>query len=172
MATATMKRPGDLGELVNAHQAGVWRYLRFLGAGEALADDLTQETFLAVWKRPFEERAEEATAAYLRTVARNLFLVAIRKARREPPVGDLDAADEVWERLAGDDGGLAHLEALRECVEGLEGNARQAIDQFYRQGRSRAEVGRSLAMTEDGIKSLLRRTRDALRKCVEGKLNA
>jgi RNA polymerase sigma-70 factor (ECF subfamily) len=172
MATATMKRPKDLGELVRVHQGGLWRYLRFLGAGEALADDLTQETFLAVWRRPFDQRADEATAAYLRTVARNLFLAAIRKARREPPVADLDAAEAVWERLAGDDGGAAHLDALRECVEGLEGNARQAIDLFYRHGRSRVEVGESLAMTEDGVKSLLRRTRDGLRKCVEGKLNA
>jgi len=39
MAIATIKRPSDFAELVRTHQPGVWRYLRFLGAGEAQADE-------------------------------------------------------------------------------------------------------------------------------------
>jgi RNA polymerase sigma-70 factor (ECF subfamily) len=72
----------DLASLVKNHQAGVWRYLRALGCDPSEADELTQETFVAVLERPFEDYHPAATAAYLRTVARNLFLTARRKLAR------------------------------------------------------------------------------------------
>src|SRR5262245_43445502 len=61
----------DLAALMEAHQAGVWRFLRVLGADVALADDLTQETFLSVYRAGFEDRGEKSTRAYLRTVAKH-----------------------------------------------------------------------------------------------------
>jgi RNA polymerase sigma-70 factor, ECF subfamily len=179
MATATMSQPGNLAELVRLHQAGVWRYLRFLGCDESQADDLTQETFLAVHRRPFDERGDAATAAYLRTVARNQFLMSVRRDRRRPDASgllveldpaDADLAETVWATFAGDDGGETWLDALRGCVEELNGRARQAIDLHYRDDQSRARIAAELDMTEDGVKSLLRRTREVLRKCVEGKM--
>jgi DNA-directed RNA polymerase specialized sigma24 family protein len=59
-------------QLVRMHQASVWRYLRYLGASAELADDLTQETFLQLLRAPFVEQSPASTAAWLRTVARNL----------------------------------------------------------------------------------------------------
>lgn len=169
MAIASSKRPGGLAELVQTHQTGLWRYLRFLGADESLADDLTQETFVSVWKKPFVERSSAATASYLRTVARNLFLMSLRRRKRQPMIERLDAADEVWRRYVGEGNGDEWLEALRECLESLNGRARQAIDLCYHDGLSRVEIGRELELSEDGVKSLLRRTRESLRRCVEQK---
>ncbi|HVX60404.1 MAG TPA: RNA polymerase sigma factor [Pirellulales bacterium] len=166
MAIATIKPPSDFAGLVRVHQAGVWRYLRFLGADEAQADDLTQETFLSVYRRPFVEQSPAATAAYLRTVARRQFMMSIRKSKRQPALANLELADEVWSRLAGDDGG-GYLEALRDCLQSLDGRVRQAIELRYRDDRSRADIGRLLEIGEDGVKSLLRRTREVLRGCVE-----
>jgi RNA polymerase sigma-70 factor (ECF subfamily) len=170
MATATIKPSWNLEDLVQSHQAGVWRYLRFLGCDESQADDLTQETFLSVHRKPFEPRGPEATAAYLRTVARNLFLMAVRKRNRQPPLADLQLADEVFAAFSHEDGGQAYLEALRECLNGVSGRARACIDLQYREGRSRAAIAAELEMTEDGVKSLLRRTRALLRECVEERL--
>ena len=56
------------------------------------ADDLTQETFLCVYRRPFVERSPAATAAYLRTVARRQLLMSLRKAKRRPQLADLEPA--------------------------------------------------------------------------------
>ena len=57
MTAAMMtERQTQLADLVRQHQAGVWRYLRFLGCDRPLADDLTQETFLAVLETPFDIR--------------------------------------------------------------------------------------------------------------------
>lgn len=170
-----MRRRWDLAELVQAHQAGIWRFLRFLGCDEPQADDLTQETFLAVVKRPFDDRGPEATRSYLRMVARNLFLLSLRRRKSNPvtahlePV-DLELADAVWVQFTRDDDGEAYRTAMNECVQSLEGRARVAIDLFYRDDASRADVARQMEMSEDGVKSLLRRTREVLRRCVEKRI--
>jgi RNA polymerase sigma-70 factor (ECF subfamily) len=166
----------DLAEAVETHRLGIWRYLRFLGCDDAAADDLTQEAFLAIARGGNGEAVRDAPA-YLRGVARKLFFKWVRRSRREPSLEDLDdaylaEADEVWRQFAGDDGGDTWIESLRECVEGLSGRGRQAIDLHYREGHSREQIAQRLEMTADGVKTLLRRTREVLRQCVERKVRA
>src|SRR6187200_2920641 len=103
----TNSSPVDLASLVRKHQAGVWRYVRFLGADTSEADDLTQETFLALARAEFVERDERQTAGYLRVVARNQLLALRRKQNREVSTVELEAADSVWAAAAGPDGSLA-----------------------------------------------------------------
>lgn len=161
----------DLASLVHRHQAGVWRYVRFLGADACEADDLTQETFLALARGEFVERDERQTAGYLRVVARNQLLALRRKQNREIGTVALEAAESVWAAAAGPDGSLAgYLDALRDCLEQLEGRSRQAIDLQYQDHASREAIAKRLDMQPDGVKTLLRRTRQVLRECVERKL--
>ncbi|HEX2475939.1 MAG TPA: sigma-70 family RNA polymerase sigma factor [Lacipirellulaceae bacterium] len=163
----------DLSRLVQEHQAGIWRYVRFLGAERAEADDIAQETFLAVARAAFVERDERQTAGYLRVVARNQLLALRRRQRREISTVELEAADSVWAAAAGADGSLnGYLEALRECLAGLEGRSRQAIDLHYRDGAGRETIAVALDMKPDGVKTLLRRTRQVLRVCIERKLKS
>ncbi len=54
----------DAAAFIAKHQEGVWRYLRAIGCDSNLADDLTQETFLAVLRRPFEWVNDAASAGY------------------------------------------------------------------------------------------------------------
>lgn len=165
--------PSDLTTLVQRHQAGVWRYLRFLGAESTEADDLTQETFLAFAKSQFVERDARQTAGYLRTVARNQLLSLRRQQHREVSTVELEAADSVWTTAAGPDGSLNdYLDALRDCINQLEGRPRDAIDLHYRDGTSREAIAAKLDMKLDGVKTLLRRTRELLRECVERKVKA
>ena len=162
----------DLASLVVHHQASIWRYLRYLGADCTEAADLTQETFLAFARAKFAERDGRQTAGYLRTVARNQLLALRRKQNREISTVELEAADSVWAVAAGPSGDLAgYLDALRECVEQLDDRCRQAIDLHYRDGLGREAIAERLEMKPDGVKTLLRRTRQSLRECVERKLN-
>jgi RNA polymerase sigma-70 factor (ECF subfamily) len=165
--------PVDLAGLVQQHQASVWRYLRYLGADQTDAADLTQETFLAFARAKFAERDNRQTAGYLRTVARNQLLGLRRRQKREISTVEIEAAHTVWATAAGPDGSLTDfLDALRECVEGLEGRPRQAIDLHYREAAGRDKIASRLEMTPHGVKTLLRRTRQLLRECVERKLNS
>jgi len=173
----------ELAALVKAHQAELFRYMRYLGADRAAAEDLVQETFLAAFRSdavPFRSDAVPETdddrtlARWLRGVARNLFLQHCRRSRRTPVTVDaaaLEQAETTWRGvfLRGGDG-FDTVEALRRCLEGLSADQRRALDLRYAERRSRADMALVLAMTENGVKSLLRRLRARLAECVERRL--
>ena len=62
------------GLLVERHQQAIRCFLRRMAPDYATADDLAQDTFVAVLRKPFADRGPVAAAAYLRRVARNLGL--------------------------------------------------------------------------------------------------
>ena len=159
----------DLAEIVTEHQAEVWRYLRYLGADAADADDLTQETFVALSRSSFCHRSRPETAAYLRTVARNQLLMFRRLQGRKVDTVQLTAAEEAWSEAVGPGSMDDFLVALADCLTTLEGRAQSVIDMFYRDGLGRAEIATALGMQPDGVKTLLRRTRQLLRMCIERK---
>jgi len=160
----------DYEGIVRTHQAALWRYLRFLGCDADTAEDLVQETFLAAFRAAFEPRHAQATSAYLRRVARHRFLNAVRARRARPHFEHLEEAEASWLAWCGPDGGDGRREALRRCLTRLRERARQAVELTYAQGRSRVDVAALLRMTVDGVKTLLRRAREALRTCVEREL--
>lgn len=167
---AAVDRKQELERLVRNHQRGVWRYLRYLGADSAVADDLTQETFVTVWRNPFDDYDDRATAGYLRRVAKNKFLMHLRASGRRPEVANIEQAGELFSEAARDDGGDGQIAALADCMQSLQGKARQVVDAYYRKGHSRAATATLMQMTEEGVKTLLRRVKDSLRECVERKL--
>jgi RNA polymerase sigma-70 factor, ECF subfamily len=157
----------DLETLVREHHAGVWRFLRLIGCTREQADDLTQETFLVVIRKGFEDIDPAATAVFLRKTARFEFLHARRNLRTRREV-DLDAAESVaGDRLA--DGGDAYVAALKRCIEELRGKARDAVNAIYRDQKTPAEAARKLGMKENGLKTLLQRSRGVLKSCIERK---
>jgi RNA polymerase sigma-70 factor (ECF subfamily) len=171
MTAATADRRAELSALVEAHQAGVWRYLRFLGCDVTEADDLVQDTFLVVLRDGFSVRSAAETAAYLRKVARNRLLMARRRHSRRPPEVDLEAAEAVWARVAAEDGLDGYVAAVGKCLEvAVEPRARRALELKYGDRASRAEIAAELDLTVEGVKTLLRRARGALRDCVERRL--
>lgn len=160
----------DTDHFIKLHQGDVWRYLRVLGADHDMADDLTQETFLAVLRSSFERRGELQTRAYLRTTARNLFLMAIRRRKNAPLPVDAATIDVDWESFAGDDGGEAKLDALRKCLATLDERDLRALEMRYRDDAPRERMGKALELSDGGVKNLLERLKTRLRACVENTL--
>lgn len=151
--------------LVRRHQDEVWRYVRYLGASAELADDLVQDAFLQLLRAPFVERSDKETAGWLRTVVRNAF---VRSFRRPPfEQAELDAIESTWNTFATDDGGDESLRHLRACIDQLTGRVRDVVRWHYEERCSRSTIGERLGMGDDGVKSLLRRTRAGLRNCIE-----
>ena len=170
MPMAAAEHGIDLPGLMREHQAGVWRYLRALGAEAALADDLTQEVFLAVYRKPFEQRGKGQTVSYLRIVAKNLLFKTRRNAGKVIAVAEIEQVEAEWVQLVGDEDGANLAAALKECLKLLEDKPKQALDLQYKEGKQRIEIAEALGMTDDGIKTLLRRTKARLRKCMEARV--
>ena len=171
MQVASIDRRTTFERIVHAHQRGVWRYLRFLGCSRTEADDLTQETFLAAWKADFDEINEAATAGYLRTVARSRFLMMLRAKGRRISETDLVEVDSDWVQLVdNEDEWDVRVVALEECLQGIQGKAREVIDMNYRQDLRYADIAGKLGMKSEGVRTLMKRVIAKLRECMERKL--
>jgi RNA polymerase sigma-70 factor, ECF subfamily len=160
----------DPARLIEDHQAGVWRYLRALGCESNLAEDLTQETFLAVLQRPFEDYNRSATAAYLRRTAYNAFITFQRRSKKVKAVEDVEALNETWERWVRHDNGEEMLEALKNCLATVSDRAKLALELRFRERATRAAIAAELEMSEHGAKNLMQRAKKKLRECIESKL--
>jgi RNA polymerase sigma-70 factor (ECF subfamily) len=156
--------------LIEDHQAGVWRYLRALGCESNLAEDLTQETFLAVLQRPFEDYNAAATKAYLRRTAYHALVSFQRRAKKVTTVENIDELNQTWERWAGDDNGEELMDALRLCLAALSERARLALNLRFRDSASRETIAAQLDMSEHGAKNLMQRAKKKLRECIESKI--
>lgn len=157
-------------ELVHRHQGTVRGYLLFQGCPPHLVDDLVQEVFLAFLRARFELRGEAETAAFLRKVARHLFLKAMERERRAPQLMAEGAAEVAWVAFEGADGGQSYVQAMKECVQKLRGRAAEVIALRYRENLRRSTIGERLGISESGVKALLIRARSRLRECVERRL--
>jgi len=167
---------GTLQMLVNEHQAELYRYVRYLGADHALAEDLVQETFLTTFEGAPPPSLDDVRrrGAWLRGIARHLLLRHWEKKVRRPATLDsraLERAEQVWTDTfpAGEDGAVC-LEALRACVEQMPQRSRDMLDFRYRQKKSRSEMAVAFSMTEHGIKSALQRIRARLWECIRARL--
>lgn len=165
-------------ELVRAHQAHIYRYLRFLGAAEAQAEDLAQDTFLAASsnRNPAPMDNVPRRLGWLRGIARNTFLNHCRKQKRNPVRADSDLltrAESYWHAaFARHDDGYGYLEALIACTKKLSDRHQKVLEHRYALRSSRSDMAAFFKVTEDGIKMMLRRIRAVLAKCVEQTLAA
>lgn len=168
--TADETPPENLADLVGQHQSMVWRYLRLLGANDTEADDLMQETFLRVARGAAAGESIRAPVSFLRAIARNLLLGARRSERRHAPTVDwARSVDElaIADPTAFDD---IRIDALQQCREQLRGKSRRAIEIHYIEGHSYQAAADELGLRVNGVKALLSRARQALRHCVERRI--
>ncbi|MEZ6106785.1 MAG: sigma-70 family RNA polymerase sigma factor [Pirellulaceae bacterium] len=171
-ANSADKHGVDPALLVEKYQAGVWRYLRTLGASPDLADDLTQGTFLAVLRSNFVHEAWPKTWSFLRRVAFNLYVDEHRRRGRLEVVELIEERDLAWSNWFGDEGMDAEmLDALKACVQKLSPRAQWGLELRYRDQLSREQIASTLNMSPDGAKNLLQRAKHRLRECLKRKFD-
>jgi RNA polymerase sigma-70 factor (ECF subfamily) len=155
-------------ELIDRHHAGVYGYLRRLGAGAVLAEDLTQETYVLAWQRIETLRGAASLRSWLLTIARNQFFQWRRATG--PATTPLE---NVPERV--DDGPLAdgsltrdeRDERLRTAVGRLDVDLEETVSLHYFQELSLREIGAVLGIPAGTVKSRLNRALRRLRMLLE-----
>jgi RNA polymerase sigma factor (sigma-70 family) len=140
--------------------------VRLVGAHGARAEDLTQETFVRVWRALPEFRFESALSTWLHRMAVNTALMELRSRRSGPR----------WEDEAdGDDLAMvdprAHGPALgmdlERAVATLPPRARAVLVLHDVEGWKHEEISVSLGMAVGSSKAQLHRARQLLRTRLE-----
>lgn len=142
-----------------AHYAPrVKAYLRRLGAPDSVAEELAQETLLAVWRKADRfDPAKAGAGTWIFTIARNLRIDLLRKERRP----DLDPEDPalVPEAPRASDALLEEGERetrVRSALEVLPRDQREVVHMAFFEDLTHAEIAEKLALPLGTVKSRLR----------------
>ena len=145
-----------------------WRKIRDFH----IAEDITQETFLQVYQKLETLKDPARFSRWLYVIADRLCVAWLRKNQRQTE--SLEDADlsgiesEAYSRYIATEHANTIAEARRDLVEELiaklkEGN-RTVITLHYLEGMTYAEISNFLGVSENTIKSRLRRARQQLKK--------
>ncbi len=158
--------------LYERHRTPVFRFAcRMLGSAP-LAEDVTQECFLSILRRPEAFRAERASLrTYLCAIARHLALKQLRKRGQETLVDDPpEAGDGAWAAAGADPlrrvVEAEEAEAVRTAVLALPPLQREAVVLFEYQEMSLADVAAVCDTDVGTVKSRLHRARERLRRAL------
>jgi RNA polymerase sigma-70 factor (ECF subfamily) len=161
----------DEDTLLQTYRDSVHDLYRFVslrcGGDRALAEDVTQETWLRAVKAWREQGLPDTPVAWLKAVARNLLLNHFRRV----PTLSLEALPPAWQGEISENGdqwtapddaalltwGLARLKP---------GQAR-LLEAFHMEGSSVREIAQDQGLSERAVEGRLRRARQKLRKQLE-----
>ena len=161
---ALMRRiqQGDVaafGALYDRHAPAVFALAARMLRDRAAAEDVTQETFLAVWRRSDGFAADRgALRAWLLTIARNRAVDAIRRGRGHAAQQLGDAADRLVAADCTEDEVLRRADATRVDValDTLPDTQRQILDLAYFAGLSHSEIATQLRLPLGTVKGRMR----------------
>jgi RNA polymerase sigma-70 factor (ECF subfamily) len=183
-----------LAEIYDRHVDAVYATASRLTADRQVAEEVVQETFLALWNRAelFDPRAG-SLAAWLHTIARNRTVDRLRAAGRRPnliPLSSATGAEEqdsaALDRLVssgtvlggatvdlGPEGELAATElrqVLRDALADLPESERTAIVLAYREELTQTEIAERLGWPLGTVKTRTRRALLRLREALADEL--
>ena len=136
------------------HKVRVYQYALRLTNDDAIAQDIVNEVFLAVWRRAgrFEGRSEVAT--WLLAIARNLVATALK--RRPVQCLDQRIADSVADPADDPEvvvGKLQESSILAACLNKLSPSHREIIDLVYYREKSVKEVAEVIGIPRSTVKT-------------------
>jgi RNA polymerase sigma-70 factor (ECF subfamily) len=163
-----------LAALVVRHQQGVRACLAARLDDPHEAEDLAQEVFVTALRKLDQFDPESPLAPWLRSIAMNLLRNHWRKFRAHPIGGNAELANLLDQRVALDctperEPALVH--ALHECVEQLDGPARELLRRRYGEEQSVREIAALLQRGYSAVTMQLHRLRELLTGCIESKVN-
>jgi|SoiMethySBSTD1v2_1073268.scaffolds.fasta_scaffold1486773_1 RNA polymerase sigma-70 factor, ECF subfamily len=165
-----------LQQLYARYRGPLWRYIWRLVNEDAqdahLADEVTQDVFVAVWRQAATFRAEATPATWLFGIARHRALNARRDlARRvEGHLWNDNARDDEQDHWPFEEGEPSYEDAviermaLADALDRLSAKHREALDLVFSYGFSLEETARVLDVPLGTIKSRLSYARRALQE--------
>ncbi|MCC6648196.1 MAG: sigma-70 family RNA polymerase sigma factor [Polyangiaceae bacterium] len=155
--------PGEFRRLVERYEGLVWGFLARMVRDRALAEDLSQETFLRAYRAlgAFDPSRGAKLSTWLLTIARNVALDAARRGAAPTTELDdtaVDAATPESIRAARELG-----EAIARAAASLSPAHREVLVLAEVQGLSMDEIAVVVAAPSNTVKQRLSRARERMR---------
>lgn len=148
--------------LYDAHVDRVYRLAFRMAGDDALARDLTQDTFIRAFERLSDFRGESAFATWLHAIAMSVILNGLKKVRRIH--GREVAGDELPEVAIGRREAEPDLKVrLRAAIDGLPDGYRTVFVMHDVEGYTHEEIAEALGIQPGTSKAQLFRARAKLR---------
>jgi RNA polymerase sigma-70 factor, ECF subfamily len=155
--------------LYSRHNVRVYRFILRIVRDVSIAEDLTSQVFLDVWRtaRQFEGRSQVST--WLLSIARFKALTALRQRRHE----DIDQEEmlEIVDETDTPEDSLQRSTTsaiLRACVAKLSPAHREIIDLVYYHEKSVEEVGAIIGIPQSTVKTRMFYARKQLADLLRG----
>jgi RNA polymerase sigma-70 factor (ECF subfamily) len=164
-ANARAGSPAGFAELVRLHQALVYSIALRMLMDRALAEDLSQEVFLQMYRSLGTIESHEHLTFWLRRVTANRAIDRLRQDR-QVEITPLDDAAEIFAPTQEDDPLLRkHLHTL---IQQLAPMARAVVLLRYQEDLDPLEIARTLEIPANTVKSHLKRSLSTLRQQLAG----
>jgi len=136
------------------HQARVFRFIQRLVRNEAVAEEITNEVFVEVWRNARNFEGASSATTWILSIAHHRAVSSLRKRREE--TWDEDAAAALLD--PGDDPEVAAQKAdrsaiLRRCLDALSPEHKGIIDLVYYHELSIGEASEVLHIPENTVKT-------------------
>jgi RNA polymerase sigma-70 factor, ECF subfamily len=158
---------GSFVQLFSMHQRSVHAYISTLVPSAADADDIMQETSLALWQKFPEFDPHRDFFRWACGVA----YVAVLRFRRSTAKDKLWFNEELLELMSNDllereDTREFRRQALHQCIKKLDSSERRLIDARYSAGASVESVAQEFGRPPNAVYRALARIRDKLFDCI------
>ena len=170
---------GAFATLVRRHIDALYNYAFRLSNSATTAEDLVQETWLTVWRKPKSYNAKRAKLnTWLFSILHNKFVDQVRRQKTQRLAKDIETSHEQPhiqqlvddtnpEQTVFDQQSLTNTRAL---IERLPIAQRAALTLNYAQGMGNKEIAQVMGQSVRAVESLLARARRTLRE--NAKLNS
>jgi len=169
--------------LMQNYYSRILNFIYRFVANKQIAEDLTQEVFLRVFKYGPRYKPKSKFQTWLYTIAKNIYLNELRKnkdfvASLDDPVtlGKEDLEIQIDDpKNCGADEELIRKEkamVIRQAIGNLPENQRMAVILRRYDNFSYAEIAETLGVSDKAVKSLLSRAKINLRRRLSGLVNS
>ena len=159
LARIAAGEPSALARLYDLYRARLARFVRRLSSNDSLIEEIVNDTFLVVWNKAQEFRAECAVSTWLMAIAYRCALKALREQRHtllEVELTHPDLVLEYWHDYETPD-------LLAKAFDVLSEDLRLAMALAYLFGHSIEEIAQITGCPVTTVKARLHRARGKLR---------
>ncbi len=136
------------------HQVRVYRFILRMTRNEAIAEELTNEVFLDVWRQAARYEGRSSVTTWMLAIAHNKTVSVLRKKTE-------DTLDEQTANTLTDVSDAPDVTAqkqnkamiMRDCMEHLSVEHKQVIDLVYYHEKSVREVSEILGIPQNTVKT-------------------